>query len=131
MTDQVPECIRASYVALSGRDLDAWSELFTEDAGLHEVAEVPDASVYRGRARIREWAEAGLAISRDWSWRLEEMLAADQDTYVTRAHLEVHGRESGVLIDEHVFHVWEERDGKIASVRGFLRREDALASAGL
>jgi ketosteroid isomerase-like protein len=124
----LPDVIVDSYEALSRRDLDRWVECTTADVELHEVAEVPDAAVYRGHRQVRDWAEGMLQLADQWSWVPEEVLLAEADTFVIRAG--IRGRSAtGVPLDLTVFHVIRTEGDKVASFRGFLDRSAALEAA--
>jgi ketosteroid isomerase-like protein len=118
------------YPALSRGDLDEWLEQFTEDAELHEVHEIPDSRVYRGRTELRAWAESALTLVSEWNWEPQEViLNRDERVLVVRVRFTAQGGESGVPIGQTVFHVLELRDGMIAVVRGFLDERAALEAA--
>ena len=59
----------------------------TEDARIHEVAEVPDTGVYEGDAELRSWAENDREIVDAWSWTIEEVLHEDGDRLLLRVHV--------------------------------------------
>ena len=48
---------------------------------------------------------------------------------VLRVRFSATGRGSGVPVEQVVFHVIEGRGGRIASFRGFLRRDQAIEAA--
>ena len=124
----LPDVIVNAYEALSRRDLDQWIGCTTDDVELHEVAEVPDADVYRGHRQIREWAEGMIQVVDEWRWAPEEVLLDDADTFVIRAS--VTGRSTaGLPIDLTVFHVTRIEGDRIASFRGFFDRALALEAA--
>lgn len=122
--------LEKSYDAISRRDVDGWLEHVHPDAELYELAEVPDARVYRGRAEIRGWIEAALDLIQGWQWTPEEVLEDDGETSVIRVHLAVRGN-SGAPVEMVVFHVIETKDGKIVTMRAFLDQAEALEIAGL
>ena len=128
MTDTLPDVIVSAYGALSRRDLDQWLGCTTPDVELHEVAEVPDAAVYRGHRQIREWAEGMIQLVDEWRWAPDEVLLDDGDTFVIRAGI-VGRSTTGVPIDLTVFHVIRIEDDRIASFRGFFDRASALDAA--
>ena len=125
------DVIREGLKRLSDRDLDAWVEVFTEDARLYELPEMPDADVFVGHDGLRQWATNLIEISSEWSWELIEVLAQDGDLVVAAAELKGRAITSDVPIGMPVFHVFELEGDKIASVRGFSSREEAFAAAKL
>ena len=129
MESKAAELIQQSYEALNRDDLDTWLELCHPDAELHELAEMPGTTVYRGHDELRKWAESTRDLVADWHWELEELVQA-QSPFVARTRLTAHGREGGVAVEQIVFHVFEMKQGKATAIRGFLDREKALKAAG-
>ena len=125
------DVIREGLKRLSDRDLDAWVELFVEDARLYELPEMPDADVFVGHDGLRQWATNLIEVSSEWSWELVEVLAQDEDLVVTATELKAQAISSDVPIGVLVFHVFEFEGNKIASVRAFVSREEAFAAAEL
>ena len=89
-----------------------------------------DPRVYRGHEGIREWHEQ---LSETWSeWRSEpeEYLESGDDVVVlVRAH--GRGRVSGAEVVEESASVFTVRDGKVARLKVYLDRDQALRDAGL
>jgi ketosteroid isomerase-like protein len=130
MAGRPADLIVSGYEALSRGDIEAWLDITTADVELHEVAEVPDARVYRGRGEAREWAEGMLQLVDEWRWVPEEVLVNEGNTVVIRAAIT--GRsKAGVPLDLTVFHVIRTEGNKVASFRGFFDREQAIEAAGL
>jgi ketosteroid isomerase-like protein len=130
MAGRPADLIVSGYEALSRGDIEAWLDITTADVELHEVAEVPDARVYRGRSEAREWAEGMLQLVDEWRWVPEEVLVNEGNTVVIRAAIT--GRsKAGVPLDLTVFHVIRTEGNKVASFRGFFDREQAIEAAGL
>ncbi len=123
------ELLRAGYSTLSRGDIAAWGDLLDDDVVLQEVAEVPDADVYRGRAAAMGWAERGYALLERWEWTIEEVLERTEDVMVLRVRLSAIGRESGAPMDATVFHFLRLRGLRVVEVRGYFDREAALAKA--
>jgi ketosteroid isomerase-like protein len=130
MAGRPADLIVSGYEALSRGDIEAWLDITTADVELHEVAEVPDARVYRGRSEAREWAEGMLQLVDEWRWVPEEVLVNEGNTVVIRAAIT--GRsKAGVPLDLTVFHVIRTEGNKVASFRGLFDREQAIEAAGL
>ena len=131
---ETPETARRlivdSYEAMNRGDLDRWLENVTSDFSLSEPPELPDADTYRGKEGGRRWAEMTMASLEDWGWTPEEFFFNDGSTVAVRLLLT--GRSAaGVAIELPVFHIFEVRGGKIASVSSFLSKAEATAAAGL
>jgi ketosteroid isomerase-like protein len=125
------DIIQEGFKRLSDRDFDAWVEVFAEDVRLHDLPDLPDARVYEGHDGIRHWAESTSELSREWNWRFVGILAEDGDDVVSEAILEGLAITSDVPIRMPVFHAFEFDDDKIASVRAYASRAQALEAAGL
>lgn len=128
MASSPPDVIVNAYEALSRQDLDAWLDGTTADVELHEVAEVPDAGVYRGHRQVRKWAEGMLALVEEWRWAPEEVLVDEGNTFVVRASI-IGRSTAGVPIDMTVFHVIRIDADKVVSFQGFFDRARALEAA--
>ena len=125
------DVIREGFRRLSERDLDSWVEVFTEDARLYELPDMPDADVFQGHEGLRRWAQNLIELSTEWSWRLVDVLAEDGSLVVTATRLQGRGVAGDVPIDEQVFHVFEFDGVKIDSVRAFSSSAEAFEAAGL
>jgi ketosteroid isomerase-like protein len=60
-----------------------------------------------------------------------ECIDAPPDRVLTLTRQSGRGRESGVPLDVHSFHLWTVRDHKICALELFRHRADALEAAGL
>ncbi len=126
MSKENVNLIREGYEALSRQDIAAWLQGVDPDVELHELAEIPDTAVYRGREGLRQWAEAALELVEDWRWEPEEFIQNSGGIVVVRVRFTARGRGSGAPVDQVIFHVLDVRDGKVAVIRGFLDQEDAV-----
>jgi ketosteroid isomerase-like protein len=124
------EAVRAGFDAFNAGDDDAWVALWHEDAELHELAEVPDADVYRGHDGIRAWVANVRSSLGDFRFE-PRRLAERGETVVVDVAASGTGAGSGVPVEWTTYIVLELRDGKVARGHGFLNREDALEAAGL
>jgi ketosteroid isomerase-like protein len=129
MSREAEQLIRDGYAALSRGDLDGWLAGVAEDAELHELPDIPDTAVYRGRDGFRKWAEAAIETVGAWEWEPEEFLLEDGAIHVVQVRLKAQGKGSGVPVDQSVFHVFRLQDGKVLEVRGFLDRKQAMEAA--
>ena len=67
----------------------------------------------------------------DLAWEPLEFIEAPGDRVLTLTRQSGRGRESGVPIEVHTFHVWTIRDGQVSKMELFRHRDDALEAAGL
>jgi ketosteroid isomerase-like protein len=131
MSRENVEPVRRMIDAFNRDDVDTVVAAFDENCEIDEPPEMPDSppSGYRGHDGIREWMEnlrgvAGAGFEPRSFTPSGDLLLCE---LVSRGV----GRGSGVPIEWTTFAVLEMRDGKIARIRVFLTREEALAVAGL
>jgi ketosteroid isomerase-like protein len=103
-----------------------------ESVEWHDPAELPDATVYRGRdavaTHLRDWAPDGVF---ELKLSVEEARPAGDEIVV---FVTVHGRgvQSGTpSAGQPVFYVYSFEGDRIARVRVFLDQAQALEAAGL
>jgi ketosteroid isomerase-like protein len=100
---------------------------FSEDFEYHDMPEVPDQTVTRGReAMIELWREREQLIGH-FDIELEESQDMGEEL-LTVVRLRSHtGR--GFDVDMRHFHLLTFRDGRLARMRAFTSREEAEAAA--
>ena len=123
------EIVRRSFNAWNQWDVDAVRRLYAEDAvvntGVTEFGRTfeGDDPIGRWAAEMREtWAEV--------RWEIERIFEADDVVVSFYRGIGV-GRESGVEVRRELTGVYRLRNGKIASERIYLDREEALEAVGL
>ncbi len=104
-------------------------ELWHPDAVLEEVAEFPDAAVYRGHAGIVRWWIAFFDVYEDIRIEVRELIPVG-DRVVVQFHQWLRSRE-GVELEQDVTNVWTLRDGRAVHVKGYRDRAEALEAVGL
>jgi ketosteroid isomerase-like protein len=128
------EIVRGWYVATEGR-LDSATVAYWYDDILHPdvdwraVEGAPDDSgVMRGRERVRQYFEELLEAFEDV---VVEPLEFNEvgDRVVVDLHFTGRSRGAGVPTELRFSVTCLVRDGKLASVREYLSREDAIAAA--
>ncbi len=123
--------LEQGYEALSRGDVDGWLKTVHVDVELHELAEMPDTAVYRGREELRKWALAALELVEQWQWVPEEVRFEGDDSAFVRVAFTARGRGSGAPMTQVVFHVIKFRDDQVMTIRGFLDQAQALEAVGL
>jgi ketosteroid isomerase-like protein len=123
------EIVRRALAAFEGRDAEALLEWCTDDVELRSaIIGGAEGNVYRGDDGVREWAGEGLDT-------FEELrLVADEfrevgELVVMLGHIRARGGSSGVVLDSPSGWVVALRDGRIASLHGYLEHEAALEAA--
>jgi ketosteroid isomerase-like protein len=126
------EIVRNALQALDRGDDDAVVECFRRDCEIHHPPELPDAgAIYRGASGVREWI-ASMRQVMGADVRFDGLgYTANGDVVVVEATGSGIGSGSGVPMQWATFLVFDMREGMIARARGFLKKQQALAAAGL
>jgi ketosteroid isomerase-like protein len=124
------EIVRRAFDVWNEGDVEAIRRLYTEDVvvqtGITEFGRTFEGDDQIGRwvAELQEtWAEV--------RWEPERVFEGDDDLVVSFYRGIGVGRESGVEVVRDLTGVYRIRDGKIASERIYLDRDEALEAAGL
>jgi ketosteroid isomerase-like protein len=123
------EIVRTSFEAWNAGDVDAIRRLYAEDVvietGITELGRTfeGDDPIGRWVAEMQEtWAEV--------HYEAERIFEADDVVVSFYRGIGV-GRESGIEVVRELTGVYRIRDGKIASERIYVDREEALEAIGL
>jgi ketosteroid isomerase-like protein len=131
MSEENVEIVRRVYEAAAGRDAASVFALYDPDVELDATRMgVGDLGVYHGHEGLRslfgEFQEVWGEIKYDY----EELIDAGQRVIsVVRRH--VHGRASGVALDQPFALLWTLRDGRVHRVVWYRSRSEAFEAAGL
>jgi ketosteroid isomerase-like protein len=126
------ELLRRFYEAFNQRDLDAALELCTDDVQIYkdpEVVEMVAAFTPRGQELVAQYLRVWLESWDDYNARPEEFVQSG-DEVAALIQLRARGKGSQFDIEEEMADVFAIREGRIASVRLYVRRGDALDSIG-
>jgi ketosteroid isomerase-like protein len=126
------EIVLRLSAANARRDWDALFEAYAPDIEWADCSGLwGDWGVARGHEGLRQawrrWFEALGDV--DWQLAGDPIDAGDDVIATYRVH--GRGRVSGVSVDQQLTLVWSVRDGKIARVRAYRERAEALQVAGL
>jgi ketosteroid isomerase-like protein len=98
----------------------------------HDERTMPDLPQHlRGTSEILEFAEQMRSAWAEVTLEPLEFIEAPDGRVLTLSRQRSRGRESGVPVVNHVFHLWTIRDGKVRRIELFRHRADALEAAGL
>jgi ketosteroid isomerase-like protein len=129
MSQENVEIVRASYEFANQThtpDLDA----FVADCEWHTRADLPDAGIRRGHDGLVKLASEWFGAFDHFRLDIEELLdAGDSVVVVTRLRGQV--RSSRGEVDLPETQVCKMRDGKIAVVRAYRTKAEALKAVGL
>jgi ketosteroid isomerase-like protein len=134
MSREVVEIVRRIYDAVARGDNVAPFELYAPDIEW-DVRTSPPAllglePVYHGHEGVRRFWRDWLSAFERLDFELEELIDAG-DRVLAVIHQRAVGRLSHIAFDDRVFAVWTLRDGKVARMRAYLDRDEALEAAGL
>ena len=129
MSEENVETIRRAFAALSRRDVDGWLDALHADAELHDFPARP--GIVRGHDGLRGWAESMLEVSSEWNLDPVEFIESEDGSLFVRMHVTGHSAGAGIPVDQFAYTVFEFRGAKLASVKAFLDRREALKAAGL
>jgi ketosteroid isomerase-like protein len=90
-----------------------------------------DWGVVHGHEALREAWRRWFEVFDEVSWRLDGDPIDAGDEVIATYRVHARGRESGVAVDQRLTLVWSVRDRKIARVRAYRERSQALGAAGL
>jgi ketosteroid isomerase-like protein len=98
----------------------------------HDERTMPDLpQELRGAEAFIEFWELLASAWDDLTLEALEIIDAPHDRVLTLTRQSGRGRESGVPVDVHSFHLWTIREGKISALELFRHRADGLEAAGL
>ena len=119
MSQQNVEVVRRLVDAFNRDDVDTVVAAFTADCQIDEPPQMPDSPTggYRGPDGVRDVAGASFELG---------PVTPSGDTLLYEVASHAQGRGSDVSIDWKTFAVFDLRHGKVARIRVFLDRRDAL-----
>jgi ketosteroid isomerase-like protein len=130
MSQENVEIVRGFYEAWNAKDLDAILELCDPEVEVDwSRSRGLEARIYRRHEGVRDFWNYFFQVF-DWvTVSPEEFIESDAQVVVpNQAHFS--GRD-GVEVDAHSFQVWTLRNGRLAGVRLFHERAEALEAVGL
>jgi ketosteroid isomerase-like protein len=125
------ELVQHAIAVYNSGDADAFVDLFTDDCELETDPRFPEGGTFSGRESVRRFIaglhqgwQGGSAVT------VKEMRPAGDSVL---AYWEWHatGQRSGIAVSSDLFGLWTLRDGRIARLRFFYDRAEALEAAGL
>lgn len=132
MSQEDVEVVLRLSEANERRDWDAVFDAYAPDIEWEDCSGLwGDWGTAKGHEGLRQAWRRWFEVLGDVEWQLDgDPIDADNDVVATyRVH--GRGRGSGVAVDQRLTLVWSVRGGKVARVRAFLERSQALEAAGL
>jgi ketosteroid isomerase-like protein len=127
------ELLRRFYESFNQRDLDAVLELCTDDVQIYkdpEVVEMVAAFTPRGQEHVAQYLRVWLESWDDYNVRPEEFVQSGEEV-AALVQLRARGKGSQFEIEEEMADVFAIRKGRIAQLRLYVRRDEALDSIGV
>jgi ketosteroid isomerase-like protein len=91
----------------------------------------PLSGVYRGPEQVNEVLKSFREAWDHWQWEPQEMVDLDGDQVLVVNRIRMRGRASRVEVQATGVQVWTIRNGKLASVKLYQSKADALEAVGL
>jgi ketosteroid isomerase-like protein len=126
------EIVRQANAALNRGDADTALGVYAPAAELRDLQSAPDQQFsVNGVEAIRKVWVAWTAAFHDFSADVDEYIDAG-DVVITSVRWRGEGKESGLVIDNRQYDVFEFKDGKILkAVLGYRSRVEAFGAAGV
>lgn len=131
MSQKDVEVVRRVYEAAASRDAEAIFALYDPAVELDATGiGVTELDVYHGHDGLRRLFAEFHEVFGKIEYSYEELIDAGEHV-VSVVSRHAQGRASGVDVERPFTLVWTVRDGKVARVKWFLSRAEALQAAGL
>jgi ketosteroid isomerase-like protein len=133
MSEQNVEIVRSLWEAVArsqGVD-ETVLRIFTEDCVMEDFPELPNRGLYHGREGVSEIERHFREMWGDFVMEPVEFMDAGDDLVIGVIAMRGRGAGSGAPLDAQAFRVHELRDGKLARMRAFTTKAQALEAAGL
>jgi ketosteroid isomerase-like protein len=125
------DVVRAAYAAFNRADVDAFCALATEDVEFHDLADMPDPQVFRGREGVERFFTTNWDIyERAWG-EVDEVLDAGPNRVLVLARHGGQARGGPQLQQPRGVLISFSEDGKMRHVRLFADHAEGRAAAGL
>jgi ketosteroid isomerase-like protein len=131
MSEENVVLVRHALDAYNSGDVDAFVDLFTDDGEVETDPRFPEGGTFSGRESIRRFIaglhqgwEGGSAVT------VKEMRPAG-DSVLAFWEWHATGERSGIEVSSDWFGLFRVRDDRIARLRFFHDRDEALEAAGL
>ncbi len=129
MAESNIEVVRRALADFDGASAEAMVEWTTEDVELRSaIIGGAEGIVYRGHDGLREWARGRDEAFDEIRFVVRELVEVGE-LVVALGHVHARGEASGLTLDTPSGWVVTVRDGRVASMYGYLDPDEALAAA--
>jgi ketosteroid isomerase-like protein len=126
------EIVRSALTALADHGVDALAEFFHPEINWRAMEGAPDdVGEMQGTDAARRYVEDWFETFDDFTTIPEELLDAGEDCVVGVLHVSGRAKISGISTELRYAALYTLRDGKIARVREYRERDEALEAVGL
>jgi len=131
MSQENVEIVRRAWEASLRHDNEAVFSLYDPEVEW-DLTAAPgfDTRVYRGVEGVQQWFRDWIDAVDDLSADVEEWIDTG-DHVIAMLHWTARGKRSGAPVDMRQAHLWTVRNGKLARLRVFATRSEALEAVGL
>jgi ketosteroid isomerase-like protein len=129
MSPEDLETVRRAYDAFARGDLETLRTFLAPGIEWRTTPEVPFMGNYAGIDEFLRGMGEWTSAFDDVTTEVEEMIDAGE-TVVVGHRMRGRGRDSGVEVDLRLWQVVTVRDGKLAVMRDYTSRDEALAAGG-
>jgi ketosteroid isomerase-like protein len=119
------QAIRAAYKAFNEGDIDAVLDLLDERVELHPAATAVEPHPLCGREAVREYLSPNLFEVQSAE---PQELIEERDRILVTAHARARGRQSGIEVDQTVFHLLTLEGDRAVRFEVYVERAEALAA---
>jgi ketosteroid isomerase-like protein len=123
------ELVVAGAEAATSGDADALIAVCASDVEFEPSMAGLEVDVYRGHAGMRKWIDDLHAVWDEFAGVVDDFEEIRADSVFVR--LTVHGRArgSGIALEQHFWHLWRVRDGKLWRGKSFTGKQEAVRAA--
>jgi ketosteroid isomerase-like protein len=134
MSRENVEVARRAFEEMNARNAEAIGDLVTPDVEWRPVLTAGgdlEAPVYRGTAGIVQYWTDLDELFENTQVQVEDLAPIGPSHVLFGGRVTARGRKSGVPLDEHIWALWELRNGRLYRGAAFRSRAEAIAATGV
>jgi uncharacterized protein len=130
MAQENVELVRRGYAAFVRGDIAGILDILDPEVEASDPFGFSTSDAYRGHDGFVQTVRDGLDAFERYEIKADEFIDAGDDVVVS-VRISGVGRESGAVVNMHLFHVWTVREGRAVLGRTFQTKDAALEAVGL